>query len=112
MTMARKIEGYCQSHDTQEYLDCGNTVFVNRTQRILKDPYCTVVIHKGKPERVFTESEVMELRQADRRVIQRMVDHINNARNSGDAPYNSINDTALWQALSTAEAHGFTPTKP
>jgi hypothetical protein len=56
--MAKKIEGYCQSHDTQEYLDRGNTVFVSRTQRILKDPYCTVVIHKGKPERVFTESEV------------------------------------------------------
>jgi hypothetical protein len=105
MTMAKKVNGY----------------MINRGGWIEFDqapdengPWvpCTMVISNKAHERVFTESEVRELRQADRRVIQRMVDHINNARNSGDAPYNSINDIALWQALSTAEAHGFTPTKP
>jgi len=56
--MARKIDGYCQSHDNQEYLDRGNTVYVNRTPCTGKDPRCTVVVHSGKTERVFTESEV------------------------------------------------------
>ncbi len=56
--MAKKIDGYCQSHDNQDYLDRGNTVYVNRTPCTGKDPRCTVVVHKGKSERVFTESEV------------------------------------------------------
>ena len=56
--MARRIEGYCQPHDNQEYADRGNTVFVNQVPRTDKDPRCTVVVHEGKPERVFTESEV------------------------------------------------------
>lgn len=56
--MAKKIEGYCQQHDNQDYLDRGNTVYVNRSPCTGKDPRCTVVVHKGKSERVFTESEV------------------------------------------------------
>ena len=56
--MAKKIYGYCQQHDNQDYLDIGNTVFVNRTPCTGRDPRCTVVVHKGKSERVFTESEV------------------------------------------------------
>lgn len=64
--MAKKIEGYCQRHDSQEYLDIGNTVFVNRTPRTSKDPLCTIVVHEGKPERVFTESEVRAMLKAVR----------------------------------------------
>ena len=59
--MAKKIDGYCQKHDNQDYLDRGNTVFVNRTPCTGKDPRCTVVVHDDKAERVFTESEVREL---------------------------------------------------
>ena len=61
--MTKKIDGYCQRHDNQDYLDRGNTVYVNRTPCTGKDPRCTVVVHKGKSERVFTESEVRAMFQ-------------------------------------------------
>ena len=56
--MAKKIDGYCQKHDNQDYLDRGNTVYVNGAPCTGKDPRCTVVVHDDKAERVFTESEV------------------------------------------------------
>jgi len=58
---------------------------------------------------------LQELRQVeadrakDAELIQQLVHHINNARNSGNAPFNSVNDIALWQALKEAEAAGFKP---
>lgn len=73
-TMAKKIEGYCQPHDNQEYADRGNTVFVNQVQRTGKDPRCTVVVHDGPSERVYLESEVKAMKEAGDALDRKFID--------------------------------------
>lgn len=45
-----------------------------------------------------------------RALVQELVDAANKARNSGDAPFNSVNDLALYAGLKSAASQGFTPT--
>lgn len=48
-------------------------------------------------------------RAKDRELIQTLVDFMQNARNSEDAPFNSINDIALFKGISLAAEYGFKP---
>jgi len=76
-----------------------------------EDPTRYTPVHE---DAMVCESDGSYVRYDDyvklRALVQELVDAANKARNSGDAPFNSVNDLALYAGLKSAASQGFTPT--